>query len=87
MNLWIDRQRDAVLDVFRKVQIVFVNASEAKQLSGETNIFKAGKWILEHGPKYVVIKRGRLASSPWAAPRPSTSRLPCGGCRRSDRRG
>lgn len=58
MNLWIDRQRDAVLEVFRKVQMVFVNASEAMQVSGETNIFRAGAWILEHGPEYVVIKRG-----------------------------
>ena len=70
MNLWIDRQRDAVLDVFRKVQIVFVNASEAKQLSGETNIFKAGKWILEHGPKYVIIKRGAAGVLALGGPAP-----------------
>ncbi len=58
MNLWIDRQRDAVIDVFRRVQIVFVNASEAAQLSGEPDIFRAGAWILSLGPRYVVIKRG-----------------------------
>jgi len=58
MNLWIDRQRERVLEVFGRVDIVFVNASEARLLSGEDNLFRSGEWILRHGPRYVVIKRG-----------------------------
>ncbi len=58
MNLWIDQQREDVLKVFKKVDIVFVNASEAKQISGKRNLFDAAKFILNSGPKYAVIKMG-----------------------------
>ncbi len=70
MNLWIDRQKEAVLDVFKRVQLVFVNASEAMQVSGESNLFRAGAWILEHGPQYVVIKRGAAGVLVLGGPTP-----------------
>ena len=35
-----------------------VNDSEARELSGDWNIHRAGRWILAHGPKRVVIKQG-----------------------------
>lgn len=70
MNLWIDRQKEAVLDVFKRVQLVFVNASEAIQVSGESNLFRAGAWILEHGPEYVVIKRGACGVMVLGGPTP-----------------
>ena len=35
-----------------------VNDSEARELSGDWNIHRAGRWILQHGPTRVVIKQG-----------------------------
>ena len=35
-----------------------VNDTEARELSGDWNIHRAGRWILAHGPKRVVIKQG-----------------------------
>jgi sugar/nucleoside kinase (ribokinase family) len=35
-----------------------VNDSEARELSGEWNIYKAARWIIERGPKRAVIKQG-----------------------------
>jgi sugar/nucleoside kinase (ribokinase family) len=35
-----------------------VNDSEARELSGDWNIHRAGRWILRQGPKRVVIKQG-----------------------------
>ena len=35
-----------------------VNDGEARELSGDWNIHRAGRWILAHGPKRVVIKQG-----------------------------
>jgi len=58
MNLWIDQQREDVLKVMTRVNIVFVNAMEARLISGEKNLFSAGRLILDHGPDWVVIKLG-----------------------------
>ena len=58
MNLWIDQQRENVLKVFSKVDIVFVNASEARQLSGHRSLHDAAKFILDTGSRYAVIKMG-----------------------------
>jgi sugar/nucleoside kinase (ribokinase family) len=70
MNLWIDRRREKVLEVFSKVDMVFVNSSEAKQLSGEDNLFRAGAFIQKQGPRYVVIKRGSSGVMVLGGPQP-----------------
>ncbi len=58
MNYWIQGKRDALLALLAKVDILMVNDSEARELSGDWNIHRAGRWVLDHGPKAVVIKQG-----------------------------
>ncbi|HEY6809329.1 MAG TPA: PfkB family carbohydrate kinase, partial [Gemmatimonadales bacterium] len=58
MNYWIQSKRDLFLEVLRHVDLVMVNDSEARELSGEWNIYKAARWIIERGPKRAVIKQG-----------------------------
>ena len=58
MNYWIQGKKAVLLDVLSRVDILMVNDSEARELSGDWNIHRAGKWILDHGPKRVVIKQG-----------------------------
>lgn len=58
MNLWIEHKKDLVLEVMKKTDLLFVNASEARQLSGSTDLFRAGRYILKRGPRFVVIKLG-----------------------------
>ncbi len=58
MNLWIDRRKDLVLQAMSRVDLVFVNASEARQISGHGNLFEAGRFILDKGPRFVVVKMG-----------------------------
>ncbi len=58
MNLWIDRRKELVLEAISRVDMVFVNASEARQISGSRNLFEAGRFILEAGPRFVVVKMG-----------------------------
>lgn len=58
MNLWIDQRRDLVLEAMGRVDILLVNASEARQLSGRKNLLDAGKFLLDRGPKFVVMKMG-----------------------------
>ena len=40
------------------VDLLMVNDSEARQLSGEHSIVKAAKKIQAMGPKYLIIKKG-----------------------------
>lgn len=58
MNFWIDTQKDALLDVLRRVDGLILNDGEARQLTGERNLIKAGAKVLELGPKVVIVKKG-----------------------------
>jgi sugar/nucleoside kinase (ribokinase family) len=58
MNFWIDSKRDALLELLERVDLLFVNDAEARQLSREVHLARAGRWIQDHGPKYVAIKKG-----------------------------
>lgn len=58
MNLWIDIRRDALMQLLGRVDLLLVNDGEARQLSGEHNLALAARWILERGPRYLVIKKG-----------------------------
>src|SRR4029077_14381528 len=58
MNYWITGKKAALLDLLSRVDVLMVNDSEARELSGDWNIHRAGKWILARGPSRVVIKQG-----------------------------
>src|SRR5437762_3911548 len=58
MDLWIETTR-ADLDVLlRRVDLLILNDSEARELTKETSLIKAGRKIRSVGPKYVAIKKG-----------------------------
>jgi sugar/nucleoside kinase (ribokinase family) len=58
MNFWIEGKPGELRRVLEKVDIVFINDSEARQLSGELNLLGAAGAVLSMGPKVVVIKKG-----------------------------
>ena len=58
MNFWIEGSRPELLDVLKKVDILTINEGEARQLSQKANLLKAAAWLLEQGPRTVVIKKG-----------------------------
>jgi sugar/nucleoside kinase (ribokinase family) len=62
MNYWIQGKRDALMALLQRVDILMVNDSEARELSGDWNIHRAGRWILQHGPRRVVIKQGEYGA-------------------------
>lgn len=62
MNLWIDISRPALERVFSQVDLVIVNEGEARQFTGEPNIIKAARMIINLGPQTLVIKRGEYGS-------------------------
>jgi sugar/nucleoside kinase (ribokinase family) len=58
MNYWIQSKKPQLLELLSRVDVLMVNDGEARELSGDWNIHRAGRWILAHGPKRVVIKQG-----------------------------
>lgn len=62
MNFWMDNTLDELLSVIKKVNLIIINDEEAKQLTGEKNIFNAGEKILKMGPEKVIIKKGEHGS-------------------------
>ena len=58
MDLWIDTQRPALLELLGKVDGLVLNNDEAEQLTGERNLVRAAERIVELGPKFVVVKKG-----------------------------
>ena len=62
MNYWIQSKREALMALLTKVDMLMVNDGEARELSGDWNIHRSGRWILDHGPKRVVIKQGEFGA-------------------------
>ena len=58
MDLWIRESHDELMQLFRRVDGLVMNDSEAKLLTGDENLVRAGHRIRELGPKFVVIKKG-----------------------------
>ena len=58
MDHWIRESRETLKKVLERIEILVVNDSEARLLSGYDNIVKAARAILKMGPKMVLIKRG-----------------------------
>src|SRR6478609_9606048 len=55
MNFWIESRRNDLLALLKEVHLVTLNDGEARQLTEESNLVKAAKWIMAHGPKHVII--------------------------------
>jgi sugar/nucleoside kinase (ribokinase family) len=58
MNLWIDIARADLLALLPRVDMLILNDGEARELTGETSLIKAGAQIRRLGPRYVAIKKG-----------------------------
>ena len=58
MNLWIEHSKKELLKLLKKVDLFLLNDAEARQLSGENNLFEAARYIADKGTKMIVIKKG-----------------------------
>lgn len=59
MNYWISGpKRESLLALLERVDLLLVNDTEARELSGDHNLLRAARWIHQHGPKMVVVKKG-----------------------------
>jgi sugar/nucleoside kinase (ribokinase family) len=58
MNFWMSTAMDDLKKVLSMVDVLLVNDSEARELSGEFSLVKAAIKIQQMGPKYLIIKKG-----------------------------
>jgi sugar/nucleoside kinase (ribokinase family) len=58
MDLWISVQRDELEELLRRIDGLVLNDSEARLLTDDDNLVRAGHKVRAMGPKFVVIKKG-----------------------------
>lgn len=58
MNFWIEGKREALLEVLKRVNVVFMNDAEARELCGTFSLVQAGRQLLDMGPQAVIVKKG-----------------------------
>lgn len=58
MNFWMEVAMPELEKTLKLVDVLLINDSEARQLSGQFSLVKAAKTILKMGPKYLIIKKG-----------------------------
>lgn len=58
MNYWISSKVEALKRTLQHVDLLTINESEIRQLSGEASLVKAAKSVQQMGPKTVVVKQG-----------------------------
>ncbi len=62
MNYWISGKPEELERVLSRIDLLFINDGEARQLAGETNVVRAAAAIQRMGPATVCIKRGEYGA-------------------------
>ena len=62
MNYWINDHLESLKKVLARIDLLFINDAEARQLVKTSNIVKAARAIQAMGPKIVCIKRGEYGA-------------------------
>ena len=63
MNLWIETAKDSLLAAIAEVDCLVVNDAEIRQLTGESNLARAARAVMELGPRAVVAKQGEYGAA------------------------
>jgi sugar/nucleoside kinase (ribokinase family) len=67
MNLWIETERDSLVAAIGEVDCVLLNDAEIRMLTGEPNLARAARALMEMGPRVVVAKRGEYGAALFTA--------------------
>ncbi len=58
MNFWIEGAREDLVEALKRVDVLIINDSEARELADEPNLIKAAEKVREMGPDTLIIKKG-----------------------------
>ena len=67
MNLWIETAQDSLRAAIAEVDCLVVNDAEIRQLTGESNLARAARAIMDLGPRAVVAKQGEYGAALFTA--------------------
>ena len=67
MNHWIAESRPDLERLLERVGILVINDEEARLLSGERNVVRAARRVLQMGPKTLLVKRGEYGVIQFSA--------------------
>ena len=62
MDLWITIANDELHEVLKKIDLLVINESEARDFCKTSNLIVAGQRLLEKGPRSVIIKLGEFGA-------------------------
>lgn len=62
MDLWITVANPELHEVLKKIDLLVINESEAREFVSTNNLILAGERLLAKGPRYVVIKLGEFGA-------------------------
>ena len=62
MDLWMNIAMNDLLSLLKRVDMLVLNDSEARQLTGDDNVVSALPKLHKLGPKYVIVKKGEHGS-------------------------
>jgi sugar/nucleoside kinase (ribokinase family) len=63
MNLWIETAKDSLEAAIGEVDCLVVNDAEIRQLTGEGNLARAARAVMQLGPRAVVAKQGEYGAA------------------------
>ncbi len=63
MNLWIETEREYLIETLGEVDCVMLNDSELRELTREPNLIRAARMVHDWGPGVVVAKRGEFGAA------------------------
>ncbi|MHC4932476.1 MAG: PfkB family carbohydrate kinase [Planctomycetota bacterium] len=66
MNLWIQDTWEDLVALLKRVDMVILNDEEARAITQEHSLIRAGRRMLEFGPKAVVVKKGEHGAFLWS---------------------
>jgi sugar/nucleoside kinase (ribokinase family) len=67
MDLWIETQKNELLALLPRLDGLLLNDSEARLLTGEDNLVRAGQAVRRLGPKFVILKKGEHGAMLFSA--------------------
>ena len=62
MNFWIERERELLLAVFKRIDMAVINELEVRLLTGLRSPLAGAKKVQQMGPEILVVKRGAYGS-------------------------
>jgi sugar/nucleoside kinase (ribokinase family) len=63
MNLWIETAKDSLTSAIAEVDVLVVNDAEIRMLTGESNLTRAARAVMEMGPRAVIAKQGEYGAA------------------------